>query len=152
MKFTTAIFGLFASQAVAVNMYSAPNAKAKCGALGVMEWDLDTLPAGTDVKDLRVCREHPLSINIHSRNPAGKPSKLTKRKCTSSVGKPKAGCDKKWCWQNCGSKKEEEWGAWCWTSKNDGRGEFWGCTKDSDCPTDDKYCTKGDCKQCGCGC
>ncbi|CCT74733.1 uncharacterized protein FFUJ_10798 [Fusarium fujikuroi IMI 58289] len=153
MKFTTTLFGLFASQALAVNMYSAPNAAAECGALGVAEWDLDALPAGTEVSELRKCKEHPLSLKIHSRNPdSTKVNVLEKRKCTSSIHKPKFGCDKHWCWQNCGSRKEEEWGAWCWSAHKDGTGDWMSCFTASDCPSDDKYCAKGDCKQCGCGC
>ncbi|KAH7469653.1 hypothetical protein IWW34DRAFT_738948 [Fusarium oxysporum f. sp. albedinis] len=156
MKFTATLFGLFglfAAQAFAVNMYSAPNAAAECGALGVAEWDLDTLPAGMDVSELRKCKEHPLSVKIHSRNPdSTKVKVLEKRKCTSSKWKPKAGCDKHWCWQNCGSAKEVEWGFWCWSAHKDGKGAWMSCSNDSDCPTDDKFCGKGDCQQCGCGC
>ncbi|KAF9769774.1 hypothetical protein IL306_012736 [Fusarium sp. DS 682] len=153
MKFTTTLFGLFSSQALAVKMYSAPNAAAECGALGVAEWDLDALPADTDVSQLRPCKEHPLSINIHSRNPdSTKVNLLEKRKCTSSIGKAKVGCYKHWCWQNCGSRKEEEWGAWCWSAFQNGNGHWMPCSTAGDCPTDDNACGKGDCKQCGCGC
>ncbi|KAI1064152.1 hypothetical protein LB506_007737 [Fusarium annulatum] len=143
MKFTTTLFGLFASRALAVNMYSAPNAAAECGALGVAEWDLDALPAGTKVSELRKCNRNPDSTKVNV---------LEKRKCTSSIHKPKFGCDKHWCWQNCGSRKEEEWGAWCWSAHKDGTGDWMSCSTASDCPSDDKYCAKGDCKQCGCGC
>ncbi|EXL45615.1 hypothetical protein FOCG_12992 [Fusarium oxysporum f. sp. radicis-lycopersici 26381] len=135
MKFTATLFGLFAAQALAVNMYSAPNAAAECGALGVAEWDLDTLPAGMDVSELRKCKEHPLSVKIHSRNPdSTKVKVLEKRKCTSS------------------NAKEVEWGFWCWSAHKDGKGAWMSCSNDSDCPTDDKFCGKGDSQQCGCGC
>ncbi|KAI1022324.1 hypothetical protein LB505_007351 [Fusarium chuoi] len=79
------------------NHAPAPNAAAECGALGVVEWDLDALPAGMEVSELRKCKEHTLSLKIHSRNPdSTKVNVLEKRKCTSSIHKPKFGCDKHW--------------------------------------------------------
>ncbi|KAF5017695.1 hypothetical protein F66182_10351 [Fusarium sp. NRRL 66182] len=154
MKFTAALLGLLTSHTFAANMYSAPNAEAECGALGVMEWDLDTLPPDAVLGELRKCKEHPLSLNIHSRNLDAENAKvLEKRKCTSSIGKKKYGCDKSWCWMNCGDTyKQIEWGQWCWAAKNGGRGSWWGCNSDVDCPKTQENCAKGDCKQCGCGC
>ncbi|ENH67253.1 hypothetical protein FOC1_g10007028 [Fusarium oxysporum f. sp. cubense race 1] len=110
-------------------------------------------PLPSSASELRRCKEHPLSVKIHSRNPdSTKVNVLEKRKCTSSKWKPKAGCDKHWCWQNCGSAKEVEWGFWCWSAHKDGKGAWMSCSNDSGCPTDDKFCGKGDCQQCGCGC
>lgn len=132
-----------ASQAIA-----APSAAdiGECGELGVMDWDLSTLPAGTDSTKLRKCREHPAAFSLKERTDV-----LTKRSC---VSKPGRGCSEVRCWGNCG--KVSGGHKWCWLAWTGGRGDWAKCKTTSDCTNANgmKYavCSIGNCKECGCSC
>ncbi|CAM1508602.1 Fc.00g054500.m01.CDS01 [Cosmosporella sp. VM-42] len=71
MKLSITFTGLIDSQAaciLATTIYVHPDAAAECGALGVMEWNLGTLPEGTATANLRKCKENPHSLNAVPRN------------------------------------------------------------------------------------
>ncbi|KAL4875536.1 hypothetical protein BJY04DRAFT_201586 [Aspergillus karnatakaensis] len=66
MKITTSLLlGISITTALAA-IHPAPGsaaeaeAKAQCGALGVMYFNSDDLPEGVTPDDVRMCRDHPL--------------------------------------------------------------------------------------------
>jgi hypothetical protein len=142
MQLTATFLALFATQALSVNMWSHPDAEAECGALGVMEWDLDTLP-GYNPAELRKCREHPLSLNLHARDEGEELNDLSKRACLK--GNQNSGCSDGWCWKRCGKG-----GKWCWLAKINGTGDWQPCSQS--CRGSHLKCARGNCKPCGCGC
>ena len=145
MKIFTPFTGLLIGQAASVlaDIYTQPNAASECGALGVMEWNLDSLPANVNLTGLRACKEHPLTLN-HEHTPE-------KRACY--WGKKKVGCDGGYCWAQCAAGIE---GGWCWLAWQYGEGSWVTCTEDKQCKkfldTNIPGCGIGDCKDCGCGC
>ncbi|KAH6879553.1 victoriocin [Thelonectria olida] len=70
MKLSIALVGLTATQALcnpASNEASRRAAlEAECGDLGVMKWNPEDLPAGTDISKLPKCKVHPYSLGINS--------------------------------------------------------------------------------------
>ena len=145
MQLTATFLAILASQALSIHMWSHPDAEAECGALGVMEWDLDALQGDYDLPQLRKCREHPLSENIHSRDEDDGLNYLMKRKCVSNSTRG-AACSDGWCWSTCRGAT----GSWCWLAKNNGTGAWQKCS--SGCKARGLGCGKGNCKACGCGC
>ncbi|KAH6886794.1 hypothetical protein B0T10DRAFT_549750 [Thelonectria olida] len=145
MKFISAFSTLVAYVAVGALSMPSDSAAAECGALGVADWDLNSLPAGVDVKDLRKCKEHPLSLV----SPNEVENSLEKRTCYD--GPKSGGCSDGWCWKTCGSG-----GRWCWGAWNNGFGDWVKCKADTTCfgafGTGGAACSQGSCKKCGCGC
>ncbi|RAL03018.1 uncharacterized protein BO80DRAFT_423469 [Aspergillus ibericus CBS 121593] len=61
MKFLTYLLISVSATTVLAASSSTPNLNAEeCGALGVMEVDLASLPEGVTAADVRKCRDHPL--------------------------------------------------------------------------------------------
>ncbi|CAM1508007.1 Fc.00g048550.m01.CDS01 [Cosmosporella sp. VM-42] len=138
MKLLVALLGLIATPALctpleadgAVIHAERAAIATECGALGVMEWNLEDLPEGTNATALRKCKEHPLSLGISSplKNPAEKAKNLDssigkevsletpaerdesliekRQRCATGGGRGHGadydyGCDNGWCWRNC---------------------------------------------------
>lgn len=122
--------------------------EAECGGLGVMEWNLDELPQGTNITNLRKCREHPTTI-------AEQRLYLHKRSCRSKDEDTQYGCADGWCWKtNCDTKKES--GHWCWLAYEGGHGDWTSCGHSEDCrwsyDNDNVKCGQGGCSSCRCSC
>ena len=145
MKFSNLV-ALVASQALCVLAASdRADREAQCGALGVMEVDVNNLPAGVDPNEIRTCLEHPKSLlDVEERG-------LEKRKCEQFPSGPH--CSKSgWCYVNCGDPAV---GKWCWLAANGGFGAWSGCGNDHDCVLAmdvNALCGAGKCDACGCGC
>ncbi|KAH6889919.1 hypothetical protein B0T10DRAFT_487088 [Thelonectria olida] len=160
MKLGATFVSLVASQAVCI--LAAPSAEApaadttsleaECGALGVMNWDLDSLPDNVDRSQLRKCKEHP---EDHT-SPYVKRD-LFKRKKGSCVHETDHGCGNGgYCWRSCKATHNfSQRFHWCWQAWNKGYGDWVKCKSADDCNAaffKGGTCShKGDCDACGCG-
>lgn len=159
MKLSTAFISLIAYQAAGIfATQSDLSAEAECGALGVMEYNVEDLAPGVQPSDVRPCKEHPLSFlkrdgEEHALVPRrggfrGKGGGKGKGKGGSCYQGPAYGCDNGYCYSSCKS-------GWCWMAARGGHGMWMVCKKNEHC--NPKYlkgagCGQGDCKACGCGC
>ncbi|KAF3310803.1 hypothetical protein TWF173_009160 [Orbilia oligospora] len=167
MKFNTAIV-LFAAQISGGFAAAVSSAAAECGSLGVLEIDLNDLPAGVDPSALRKCAGHPLghtrdlkkttytpltpeeieraqNVELDARSviPA-----LSGRAANACWFGASSGCTDGYCWKSCGNN-----GEWCWTAANGGSGNWLQCNSANQCGTGEacgKGCKKS--KSCGCSC
>ncbi|KXJ90376.1 hypothetical protein Micbo1qcDRAFT_195974 [Microdochium bolleyi] len=117
---------------------AAANPLDQCGAAGVNNVDIASLPEGVDPTDIRKCIEHPLgeartAIGIAASCPA-----------ISSHG-----CHEGYCWKQCGDSGSNQW---CWTAANSGRGDWIRCSSSSQCNTGMSCGVGSNCGSCGCGC
>lgn len=156
MKLNIAFLGLIASQAASTPTAPPSDSpasnlaalEAECGALGVMNWDLEDLPADVDRSQLRKCREHP-----HDMTTLKERGILEKRWCVSHDD---GGCSKSgYCWRACKKDNNSPWYKWCWLAWTDGRGDWIPCKSNKDCEPKNigrGNCAVGDCNACGCDC
>lgn len=111
------------------------SAEKECGDLGILSFNISSLPPGVDAQAIRKCAGHPL----------GRPPSIQRRACWH--GKP-SGCSKEFCWRKC---ENPDSGFWCWTAHNGGMGAWIGCKADTDC-NEGQACGVGECDDCGCSC
>ncbi|KAH9228056.1 hypothetical protein K456DRAFT_1847485 [Colletotrichum gloeosporioides 23] len=117
------------------DLESGADAAAICGSLGVFE-----LPEGSDPALVRLCSDHPSLGRPGSNGGVG----------TLACAKNQKGCDKGYCWKQCG---ENGAGWWCWTALGDGSGPWKTCVAGSDCGMGDPCgWSKNLCPKCGCSC
>ncbi|KAL6815292.1 hypothetical protein GGI42DRAFT_362700 [Trichoderma sp. SZMC 28013] len=132
-----------------------------CGDLEVMKMDVNQLPPGISLDDVRMCEEHPLnqddidildgaSLASADISQSGGTSALPlyfgiKRACYYAAP---YGCTRGYCWKAC-----DDDGKWCWTASQGGYGAWATCKTFEDCGLDDDDfgCGKR-CQRCGCGC
>lgn len=151
MKFSSTLISLIATQALAADSAL----EAECGALGIATWTLTNLPPNTSPSKLRKCKEHPLSTNLITPRNTEAVNGFEERACKPSLFRRQYGCERGWCWSNCGSASERLRGKWCWLAWNNGKGKWTKCGNLGDCEfamRGDASCGVGDCKACGCSC
>ncbi|KAI9172852.1 hypothetical protein HJFPF1_02366 [Paramyrothecium foliicola] len=180
MKFSLSLLGLVApalcSPTVAL-LADRAAVEAECGELGVMDWNLEGPSANTDISALRKCKKHPSELGIASPayNPDIEENDLESISVRSDIrlfhrqtpsceegGRGKGhdydyGCDKGWCWRNCGGPFGLTYNKpWCWLAYEGGKGGWTPCGGWKDCEwsynNKNAKCAKGNCKACGCGC
>ena len=124
----------------------------ECGSLGIMD-----VPSGNLESEVRHCANHPLgrdpnfeamlSGSSAMRNEHAPANILAREKSVCSEIVAPFGCDRGYCWKQCGS-----FGQWCWSAHGDGYGPWAMCHHGKDCSYKSLVCGASDRKDGGCSC